>query len=225
VSQWDVLLPLGIAPPDPETDATEMPADLSAVAAVNARLSRAGIAAGNPIVVIHVSAGNPFRRWPAASFIDLVCRLASRDPTRRVVLTSGPFDAGAAADIAREARSRLQPHERAAVVQCGEFGLAELRALIERAAVYIGGDSGPLHIAGTTGVPVVGLYGPTLPVRSQPYRSARFISAAAEVHGLPCRPCDQRQCEPGDFRCLTRITAESVAELAERALLTKQTGD
>jgi lipopolysaccharide heptosyltransferase II len=222
VSQWDVLLPLGIAPPDPETDATEMSADRSAGAAVAARLRAAGIGDENPIVVIHVSAGNPFRRWPAASFIDLVYRLASRDPKRRVVLTSGPSDAGAAAAIAREARSRLQPHEREAVVECGEFGLAELRALIERAAVYIGGDSGPLHIAGTTGVPVVGLYGPTLPVRSQPYRSARFISAAAEVQGLPCRPCDQRRCEPGDFRCLTGITAESVAELAERAFVTQE---
>jgi ADP-heptose:LPS heptosyltransferase len=108
--------------------------------------------------------------------------------------------------------------ERAAVVECGEFGLAELRALVERAALYIGGDSGPLHVAGTTGVPVVALYGPTLPVRSAPYRSARHFAAAAEVTGLPCRPCDQRRCEPGDFRCLTRISAESVAALAERAL-------
>ena len=95
---------------------------------------------------------------------------------------------------------------------------AELRALVGRAALYIGGDSGPLHVAGTTGVPVVGLYGPTLPVRSQPFRSESFISAAAEVDGLPCRPCDQRRCEPGDFRCLSGISAESVAALAERAL-------
>jgi ADP-heptose:LPS heptosyltransferase len=218
VSQWDVLLPLGIAPPDPETDATEMPADARAVASVGRRLAGAGIGPRNPIIVIHVSAGNPFRRWPAPSFVDLVCRLASRDPNRRIVLTSGPSDAGAATAIASEARTRLETNAPDAIVACGEFGLSELHALVERAALYIGGDSGPLHIAGTTGVPVVGLYGPTLPVRSQPFRSARFISLAAEVAGLPCRPCDQRRCEPGDFRCLTKITAESVAELAERAL-------
>ena len=84
--------------------------------------------------------------------------------------------------------------------------------------MYIGGDSGPLHIAGTTKVPVVGLYGPTLPVRSQPWRSASFISEAAEVGELPCRPCTQRRCVPGDFRCLTGISAEMVATLAERAM-------
>jgi lipopolysaccharide heptosyltransferase II len=218
VSQWDVLLPLGITPPDPELDATEMPDDPTAVSAVARRLAAAGIGAGNPIVVVHVSAGNPFRRWPAASFVELVRRLASKDPKRRIILTSGPSDAAAAAAIARDARARLAADERPAIVECGEFDLGELRALVGRAALYVGGDSGPLHIAGTTGVPVVGLYGPTLPVRSQPFRSARFFSAAADVPDLPCRPCDQRRCEPGDFRCLTRISAEAVAALAERAL-------
>jgi lipopolysaccharide heptosyltransferase II len=218
VSQWDVLLPLGIAPPDPEMDAPEMPEDPAAVAIVDTRLAAAGVGVPDPLIVIHVSAGNPFRRWPASSFVELVCRLARKDSHRRIILTSGPSDADAASSIAAEARSRLSPNQRQAVVQCGEFNLAELRALIGRAALYIGGDSGPLHVAGTTGAPVVGLYGPTLPVRSQPFRSASVISAAAEVDGLPCRPCDQRRCEPGDFRCLSGISAESVARLAERAL-------
>jgi hypothetical protein len=62
------------------------------------------------------------------------------------------------------------------------------------------------------------LYGPTLPVRSTPWRNPSFINEAAEVGQLPCRPCDQRQCVPGDFRCLTGISAEVVAGLAERAL-------
>ena len=104
------------------------------------------------------------------------------------------------------------------LLQAGEFNLAELRALIGRASLYIGGDSGPLHVAGTTKVPVVGLYGPTLPVRSQPWRSSSFISEAADVGELPCRPCNQRRCVPGDFRCLTGISAEMVATLAERAM-------
>lgn len=218
VSQWDVLLPLGIAPPNPETDPTEMPEDPAAAAAVERRLAGAGITTDNPIIVVHVSAGNPFRRWPATAFIDLVCRLIESDPFRRVILTSGPSDAGAAATIARDARARLREDRRAGIADCGEFNLAELRALIARAALYIGGDSGPLHVAGTTGVPVVGLFGPTLPVRSLPYRSASFASAAAEVRSLECRPCDQRQCIHGDFRCLSGISAESVLALAERAM-------
>ena len=101
--------------------------------------------------------------------------------------------------------------------------LAEFRALVDRAALYIGGDSGPLHIASTSGTPIVGLYGPTLPVRSEPWRSPEFISAAVEVDGLPCRPCDQRSCEPGDFRCLTWIEPNQVLDAAERILARTRT--
>jgi lipopolysaccharide heptosyltransferase II len=217
-TQWDLLGPLGITPPDPETDPTEMPVDPVAAASVDRRLRDAGVDGDTSIVVVHVSAGNPFRRWPAESFVDLIFRLVSKDSRRRIVLTSGPSDAGAATRIADAARDRLAASERPAVVQCGDFDLTELRALIGRASLYIGGDSGPLHVAGTTSVPVVGLYGPTLPVRSEPWRNPSFISEAAEVGPLPCRPCDQRRCEPGDFRCLTGISAESVAALAESAL-------
>lgn len=216
--QWDVLLSLGIAPPNPETDATEMPEDPVARAVVDRRLSEAGVGKHDAIVVVHVSAGNPFRRWPAASFVELIHRLVASDPNRRIILTSGPSDAGAASIIAEEAKREIPAAARMAIVQCGEFDLAELRALIGRSALYIGGDSGPLHVAGTTRVPVVGLYGPTLPVRSQPYRSTACVNEAAEVAGLSCRPCDQRRCVPGDFRCLTGISAESVAAAAERAL-------
>ena len=217
-SQWDVLLPLGIAPPDPDRDPTEMPEDPAAAAAVETRLAQAGIGKGHTLIVVHVSAGNLFRRWPAASFAELIGGMAARDAARRVLVISGPSDAGAAASIADAARAHLPPAMQSAVVQCGGFGVAELRALMGRAALFVGGDSGPLHIAATTGVPIVGLYGPTLPVRSRPWRPALFVSSAADAGELPCRPCNMRRCEPGDFRCLTRIPVESVAVLAERSL-------
>ena len=101
---------------------------------------------------------------------------------------------------------------------CGDMSLDELHALIGRARLYIGGDSGPLHVAATTATPIVGLYGPTLPVRSAPWRDPRAFSAAVDVGALPCRPCEQRVCVPGDFRCLTHITVDAVAGAAERAL-------
>jgi ADP-heptose:LPS heptosyltransferase len=75
-----------------------------------------------------------------------------------------------------------------------------------------------MHVAATSTVPIVGLYGPTLPVRSQPWRDPRFIAEAVEVSDLPCRPCDQRVCAPGDFRCLTRLDPVRVIDAAERAL-------
>ncbi len=218
-NQWDLLAPLGVAPPDRSAFPVEMPADAGTAASVADRLTRAGVTAGDRLVVIHVSAGNPFRRWPAAHFVDLVVSLAAGDPRRRVIVTSGPSERDAAGQVMAGAQARLGAAAAAQVLSCGEFSLAELRALFDRAALYIGGDSGPLHVAATTGVPIVGLYGPTLPIRSAPWRPAALITESVDAGELPCRPCDQRVCEPGDFRCLTSIKPAQVLEAAERALI------
>lgn len=217
-NQWDLLDALDIARPDPSESPVEMRVDAAAARAVDERLTRAGVSAGEPLIVIHVSAGNPFRRWPIDSFASLVNALIARDPQRRVIVTSGPSDAQAAEQVIGRARSLVGDANRDQIISCGEFSLAELRALVDRAALYIGGDSGPMHVAATSAVPIVGLYGPTLPVRSAPWRAPGHIAEAVEILDLPCRPCDQRVCAPGDFRCLTWVTPEHVTEAAERAL-------
>jgi predicted lipopolysaccharide heptosyltransferase III len=216
-NQWDLLASLGVEAADRSAYPMEMPADARAAAAVAERLARASVADADPLVVIHVSAGNPFRRWPSAHFVDLVARLAADDQRRRIIVTSGPSEHDAAARVIADARARLgsAAHQ---VVSCGEFSLAELRALLDRAALYIGGDSGPLHIAATTEVAIVGLYGPTLPIRSAPWRAETSVTESVDAGELPCRPCDQRTCAPGDFRCLTSILPTQVFEAAKRAL-------
>jgi predicted lipopolysaccharide heptosyltransferase III len=217
-NQWDLLAPLGVAPPDRSAYPAEMPADAAVAAAIDARLRDAGVGHGDPIVVIHVSAGNPFRRWPASHFVELVAALAADDERRRIVVTSGPSEHNAAARVIADAQRQLGPERSRQVLSCGEFSLTELRAVLDRASLYIGGDSGPLHVAATTHVPIVGLYGPTLPVRSAPWRDDRYATESVDAGELPCRPCDQRVCEPGDFRCLTSIDAVRVFEAAKRAL-------
>ena len=216
-NQWDLLTPLGIAAPDPARDAVAMAPDAAAERQVDERLRTAGVTSDHPLVIIHVSAGNPFRRWPEAHFVDLIAALIRRDPGRRIVITSGPSDRTAAARVVTEARRAAGPFA-SALPETGEFDLAQLRALICRAAVYIGGDSGPAHIAATTGTPIVELLGPTLAERSRPWRDDRCLSVTVDAGSLPCRPCNQRHCEPGDFRCLTRITPLQVAEAVERVL-------
>jgi ADP-heptose:LPS heptosyltransferase len=134
------------------------------------------------------------------------------------VITSGPSDREAAARVIREARARLAIDHRDRVLACGDFSLLELRALVDRAALYVGGDSGPLHVAATSHVPIVGLYGPTLPARSAPWRATDWPAESIEIHGLACRPCDQRSCTPGDFRCLAWIQPQQVIDGARRAL-------
>ena len=219
-NQWDLLAPFGgalAAPPDRRRDPVEMVEDDEAAQRVDERLDKAGIRSEDPLIVIHVSAGNPFRRWPSESFVPLIAGLADVDARRRFFITSGPSESDVAERIRSAARARLG--QRAdVVIKSEEYGLAELRSLLSRAALFIGGDSGPLHVAATTRVPIVGLYGPTMPERSAPWRDPALASEAVDVGPLPCRPCEQRRCLPGDFRCLTTIEPAAVRAAAERAL-------
>ncbi|HEY9466746.1 MAG TPA: glycosyltransferase family 9 protein [Vicinamibacterales bacterium] len=216
INQWDLLAPLGIGACTPEHDPVEMIEDTDAARRVRERLEGAGIHDAHRIVVVHVSAGNEFRRWPEEAFCSTIVGLAERDSRCRIIVASGPSDAAAATRVTEAARSKLSRPE--SLPPLLEWDLNELHALVARAAVYIGGDSGPLHVASTTSTPIVELLGPTLPERSRPWRDPRLGAEMVHAGELPCRPCDQRRCIPGDFRCLTRITPEQVLSAVERVL-------
>jgi lipopolysaccharide heptosyltransferase II len=215
-NQWDLLASLGVPRPSPDAYPVEMPPIPDISQAVASRIRAAGVSAGDQMVVIHVSAGNPFRRWPIGSFGEVAAALVTRHKSARVIITSGPSEGAAAGQVIAHAQERLAFTDRARILNCGEFSLTEIRALVDQASLYIGGDSGPMHVAATSHVPMITLYGPTLPARSAPWRAAKWPSAAIEVQGLECRPCDQRVCAPGDFRCLLRIRPAEVIEMAER---------
>ena len=215
-NQADLLRPLGIDGCDPVREPMEMVEDPAASARVRTKLEQAGVRPTDRVVIMHVSAGNPFRRWPAESFAAAAAALAQQNDGLQVILVSGPSDHAAAAAIVRDAQAAAGTASPRIIE--GDYDLAELRALTSMSAVYIGGDSGPLHIAAATETPIVALLGPTLPERSRPWRDPRWFTEMVDAGPLPCRPCDQRRCAPGDFRCLTRISAEQVVAAAHRAL-------
>jgi heptosyltransferase-1 len=112
---------------------------------------------------------------------------------------------GSAQDIPRADEIRtLSPH--AVLSLAGDFNLAELRELIGRAALFVGPDSGPMHIAASTPTPIVALFGPTLPANFSPWQAL----ATLVEKPYDCRPCRQRKCVSGDVRCLKTITVDDV---------------
>ncbi len=217
LNQWDLVTPLGLAPPTPAGNPVRMTPGDQARRLAAARLRVAGVSDDAPLVVLHVSASNPFRRWPRESFARVAAALALADRRRRIMITAGPSEADAADEVAAEA-ARAAGTAAEAIVRCGEPPLDELQVIMSRAALFIGGDSGPLHVAATTGVPVVALFGPTLPARSMPWRDPAVAAEALEPGPLDCRPCHQRTCVPGDFRCLTTTTPEQVTAAADRVM-------
>ena len=146
-NQWDLLTVLGVSKPDPARYPVVMPVQTDTAASVRTRLAEHGVDPAARVVVMHVSAGNPFRRWPIESFAAVAAALAATGPSVRVIVTSGPSEADAAQRVIAGARTQLGDAAGDRVLACGEFSLAELRALVDFAALYIGGDSGPMHIA------------------------------------------------------------------------------
>jgi ADP-heptose:LPS heptosyltransferase len=86
--------------------------------------------------------------------------------------------------------------------------LAELANLLKHANLFIGNDSGPMHIASACGIKVIGLYGPTNPERFGPY-GHNCIALRMEDK---CPPCAQDKCKFKDYRCIDRISVDDVME-------------
>jgi ADP-heptose:LPS heptosyltransferase len=222
LNQWDLLKPLGVEqPPSPDEYPVEICDTGDTAARVDRSLASFGLAGCPELVLVHVSASNPFKRWPPSAFAQVVVELVRGRPSRAAAIVSGPSEPDTADAVVREARAILGAEGQR--VAAPRVDLLELRALAARSAVYIGGDSGPLHVAATTRTPIVELLGPTLASRSFPWRPAQCFSELVDAGPLPCRPCSERVCAPGDFRCLTRITPERVVEAAERALASRRT--
>ncbi|MEZ2347301.1 glycosyltransferase family 9 protein [Terriglobus sp. RCC_193] len=112
-----------------------------------------------PVVLLAPTAGWGAKEWPAVRFGYLARALEERGYT--VLVNASPFGPDGAAGTVVAAS---QGHCRA--VPCT---IPQLMALVQRVALLIAGDTGPLHLAAACGVPVLGLFGPTDPLRTGPW--------------------------------------------------------
>jgi ADP-heptose:LPS heptosyltransferase len=161
-----------------------------------------GLAEGR-FAVQHVGAGNAFRDWGGDHHAALAATLAGR-PEFRVALIGGPDDCARQKQIIALAGAGSRVAGLA-----GRLNLIETRELISRSALFVGPDSGPMHIAASTPVPLVALFGPTLPAHFAPWKTEGRASLLQKE--LACRPCPQRVCVTSDYRCLMSITPAEVA--------------
>jgi lipopolysaccharide heptosyltransferase I len=141
------------------------------------------------------------KRWPVAHFAATVTPLQQQFGLRTIV-------AGSEEDRALAAQIP------GALDLCGQTNLRQLVALLERAAVVIANDSGPMHIAAALGRPLVTPYGPTSPIRTGPYRRDDTVIRL----DIPCSPCFSRRCSHQS--CLRWLKPESVLEHVRRQLQT-----
>jgi len=175
-----------------------LPRDKASEARMDATLSSlglAGLSSGRPpLAILNPGAGWEAKQWAPARYGELATRLASRG--LRSIVNYGPGEES----LAREAVSASSG---AAVALSSS--LSELMALARRSDLFVGGDTGPMHLAALLGVKTIALFGPTDPARNGPYwAGTRVLRDSASVTSYS----HKRTTDAG----LDKITVERVVD-------------
>lgn len=159
----------------------------------------------DPPMVFAVGASKREKLWPSQYF-SVLAKHMKEHWRGQMVLTGGIQDRERANQVAQEVK---------VVDTTGALTLKELAVLLERAALVVSCDSGPLHLAVGMGRPVIGLYGPSDPSRTGPYGQADWIIDGRAAP--PCRSC-KRWCGTPYTPCMNGITPEEVFHAINKRL-------
>ncbi len=161
---------------------------VTAVHHQRAQVSLAGLeklAGDGPVIALHPGSSKKtaYKRWHQNGYVGLINALVEKIEAR-VILTWGPGE--------RETVELIAGHLRVPVdVAKKTSSLLDLGAIFSACDLYIGGDTGPMHLAVAMGTPVVAIFGPTHPRVNAPYGAPYRIVR----HPLSCSPCRKRSCK------------------------------
>lgn len=152
---------------------------------------------GRLIALAPAAAYGPAKEWPAHCFVQLIERLAERGCES--VLVGAPSEQLTCVKIAEASRG-------GALVAAGKTNVGELFALLAECDGFVGNDSGAMHVAAALGVPTVGIFGSTNPVRTGPLGPRTRVLYEPPA----CSPCLERTCRFGHYDCLRAIEPRAV---------------
>ncbi len=148
----------------------------------------------------------PFRRWPSHRFIQLGNWL-QKEYQANILIVAGKPEQELGLSI-EQGLNRGQTLNLA-----GKTTLREMASVLRRCKLFIGNDSGPLHVAAASGIPVIGLFGPGEYQRFKPWGKGH----EAIYLGLSCSPCSEN-CIFSEPRCIEGITLSHVKKILSEKL-------
>ena len=169
-------------------------------------LMRLGVRIDQPLAVLQPGARYWFKAWPADRFTELADRLASEHGCQ-VLIGGSRQEEDLAHRIHQAAKSRP-------VSFAGQATLKQFAGIVKRAGLFVGNDSGAMHIATAVGTPVVALFGPSNPAEWGP----RGGTVEVIYKGLDCRACFHPTCDRGEQNCMKLITVDEVMTAVGRAM-------
>ncbi len=149
------------------------------------------------------------RRWGAENFIQLINKILSDYPAKRIILTGSKEEKDYVQSIYKKIKITLKDK---VLNTSGELTFTELVTLINGSSLMITNDSGPMHIAFALKKKTVALFGPCSPEEYSTYENVYFIYkniyCSPCVHHFSISPCN------GNNQCMKMISVDEVAEIA-----------
>ncbi len=161
----------------------------------------------NPFIAVVIGTSWESKEWFFQGYYELVENILSSG-TRQVVLLGDHSKTASAAKLSKKVGS----HRLINLV--GKTSLIELVAVLKKAAVGVGPDSGPGHLAAAVGTPYVTLFGPTSPRRAAPYKSEHLVIQSE----LSCVSCYKKKCPNLNSKCMLLIGVKAVEDKLKEAL-------
>lgn len=196
----ELLAPLGIEDPAVRFQVPRFPDAATNVERFLARTRLVG-----PLAVINPGAGWPSKRWPADRLGVVAKYLGERQDVPSVVVWAGDEERQWAEEIVALAagHAHLAP----------PTSLAELAELARRACLFVGADTGPLHLAAAVSTPCVGLFGPMPAQRNGPYGAQHIAIQRAHMDG-----CTSRQRRTATNATMLAISVDDVTAACDSIL-------
>ena len=177
-------------------------------AAARRFLAEAGLKSGQLLIGIHPGGNWEYKLWDTKNYTQVASSLAKK-LNAAILLFAGPNE--------RELQAQVADMMDTPPIFVKTENLREVTALIAACDVYIGNDTGPMHIAAAVDTPIVALFGSTNHVRSGPYGEKHTVVQSGI--NLGCNPCHPGRnpggCGAGSCEVLAGITVEQVLEAVE----------
>ena len=155
----------------------------------------------HPFTAVVLGTSWEAKNWYYKGYLSLIQRILA-DPILKVVLLGDESQTTLAAALTAEINS---PD---VIDLVGRTSLEQLIAVLKAAAVGIGPDSGPGHVAAAVGTPFVALFGPTSPDRTAPFGFEKLVVKTE----IDCAPCYKKRCPDRNKECMCRINVDEVME-------------
>jgi len=169
-------------------------------------LDQLGLQRSQSIVMLQPGARYWFKAWPPERFAELADRLTFQYGCQ--VLIGGSHQEG---DLAQQIQQMAKSRP---ISMAGRTTMKQFAAIAKKSALFVGNDSGAMHIASAVGTPVVALFGPSSPVEWGPRGGATEVI----YKGLDCRTCFHPTCPRGEQNCMKLIAVDEVMSASGRLM-------